>query len=102
MRNLSTAVCGVVLLLSVIGLAFSFRAPGGQEQPGEAPEVTFTPSGDKVEAYDFLEVTLAVPKPTAKNPFTDVSVTGQFRRGDDPPVSVEGFCDSQDGTTYRI
>src|SRR5581483_7618543 len=105
MRNLSTAVCGVVLSLLVIGMAFSLWAPSGQEQAGQAgdaPEVTFTPSGAKVEAYDFLEVTLAVRKPTAKNPFTDVSVTGQFRREDDPPMSIEGFCDSQDGTTYHI
>src|SRR5207244_6131771 len=106
MRKLSTAFCGgLVLSLSAIGLFLSLQAPGREGQPGKAddgPEVTFTPSSDKVEAYDFVEVTLGVRKPTAKNPFTDVSVTGQFRREGDSPVSVEGFCDSQDGGTYRI
>src|SRR5262249_26875253 len=68
----------------------------------DGPEVTFTPSADKVEAYDFLEVTLGVRKPTAKNPFTDVSVSGQFQREGGEQTTVEGFCDAADGSTYRI
>jgi hypothetical protein len=105
MRKLFSALCGlVVLLLSVIGLSLSLPSsrPDEPARAAEAPEVTFTPSSNKVEAYDFLEVTLGVRKPTAKNPFTDVAVTGQFRREDDKPVAVEGFCDAADGSTYRI
>jgi hypothetical protein len=106
MRKLFTVHCSAIVLpLSLVVLSLSLPAPGRDPQPGRAgdtPEVTFTPSSGKIEAYDFLEVTLGVRKPTAKNPFTDVSVAGQFRREGDPPVSVEGFCDSQDGTTYRI
>ena len=72
-------------------------------QPPDAPAVAFAQSVDKVEAYDFVEVTVTVPKPTAKNPFTDVTVTGQFARAEDGKlVAVEGFCDSADGGTYRI
>jgi hypothetical protein len=59
-------------------------------------------SSAKVDAYDFLEVTLAVKGPTPKNPFTDVSVAGQFGPEGTDPVSVQGFCDAADGSTYRI
>ena len=55
-----------------------------------------------MEAYDFVEVTLNVKRPTAKNPFTDVNVTGSFQHAADAPINVEGFCDSMDGSTYRI
>jgi hypothetical protein len=106
MRNLATIRHGALLLpLSLICLILSVKAPGYGHQAaaaGDGPEVTFTPSSDKIEAYDFIEVTLAVKMPTAKNPFTDVSVTGQFQRESDTPLAVEGFCDSADGGTYRI
>ncbi len=68
----------------------------------DARIVTFNQSADKVEAYDFVEVTASVAKPTAKNPFTDVAFTGQFQRNDADPVTVHGFCDSADGSVYRI
>jgi hypothetical protein len=100
MRAASVALCGLVVL-SLFALN---RSPWVPETVAadDVPEVTFTPSADKVEAYDFLELTLAVRKPTAKNPFTDVTVTGQVQREGEPPLSVEGFCDSADGGTYRI
>jgi hypothetical protein len=69
----------------------------------DAPASTFAQSADKVEAYDFVEVTVTVPKPTAKNPFTDVTVTGRFTPVDGGnPLAAEGFCDSADGGTYRL
>src|SRR5262249_41225467 len=76
----------------------------GAEFPrsGEGPAISFTQSSDKVAAYDFLEVTLAVKGSTAKNPFTDVSILGQFGPEGTDPISVDGFCDAADGTTYRI
>jgi hypothetical protein len=102
MRHLSTILCGALFLLVVV-LVSQVSAPGKQALAADdAPEVTFTPSGEKVETYDFLEVTLAVKKPTAKNPFTDVTVTGKMQRENDPGVSVQGFCDSADGGTYRV
>jgi hypothetical protein len=93
---LSLAAMGTSRFLAGSGPAGP--APG----PGDAPGVTFTPSADKVEAHDFLEVTLTVRQPAARNPFTDVAVSGQFQRAGDPAVAVEGFCDSNDGATYRI
>jgi hypothetical protein len=106
MRSLFAVLCSaLVLSLSGVVLGLAFKAPA-KEKVGLAAEenleVSFKASADKVEAYDFLEVTLGVARPAVKNPFTDVSVTGQFQRQDDPPTSVEGFCDALDGRTYRI
>lgn len=65
-------------------------------------KVTFEQSAAEIDAYDFVEVTLKVAGPTAKNPFRDAIVTGQFERQGSPPSNVEGFCDSPDGTVYRL
>jgi hypothetical protein len=98
MRYLATLFfCGALLA----GLSADLHRRGRGQAP-ETPDVTFAQSSDKVEAYDFVEVTVTVPKPNAKNPFTEVALSGQFRRGDAAPVAVQGFCDSADGGTYRI
>jgi hypothetical protein len=106
MRHLLTVlVGGALFLLPAAGLLAPGTAPERDGQPPPAddgPAVTFTQSADRVEGYDFVEVTAAVDKATAHNPFTDVTVTGQFRRAKDDPVSVEGFCDAADGSKYRI
>jgi hypothetical protein len=66
-------------------------------------DVAFSQSGQSVEAYDFVEVTLNVSKPDARNPFTDVTVRGHFEKtsGADK-LSVTGFCDASDGSVFRI
>jgi hypothetical protein len=105
MRTFSAVFACVVLFLLGFSLVLSFGAPGQEKARSAAddgPEVTFIPAADKVEACDFVEATLNVKKAAAKNPFTDVAVTGRFQREGDPAVSVEGFCDSADGGTYRI
>src|SRR5437868_4138676 len=92
------------LLLSSVGALWLVNAADQGDNASAAddgPEVTFTPSADKVEAYDFLELTLGVRNPSAKNPFTDVSVGGQFRREGGDVTIIEGFCDAADGGTYR-
>jgi hypothetical protein len=65
-------------------------------------DVTFVQSADEVERYDFVEVTATVPPPQAANPFTDVEVKGTFGLKGQPPVPVDGFCDSADGRVFRI
>ena len=60
-------------------------------------QVTLAPAPANVEAYDFVEATLNVTAPDAANPFTDVAVSGSFGK-----TAVEGFCDSADGSVYRI
>jgi hypothetical protein len=64
--------------------------------------VSFAPSADEVDAHDFLEVTVTVEGPSAKNPFTDASVSGWLRREGGERVEVAGFADSDDGSVHRI
>jgi hypothetical protein len=93
MRYLSAS-----LLVGVFLLALVLRQSPAQQNLA----IASTQSSDKVEAYDFVEVTLKVEKPTAANPFTDVSVTGQFNREGADSATVTGFCDSSDGSVYRV
>jgi hypothetical protein len=66
-------------------------------------DVAFSQSAATVAAYDFVEVTLQVGAPPAGNPFTEASVTGSFgMEGSAERVKVDGFCDSADGTLFRI
>jgi hypothetical protein len=65
--------------------------------------VTFSPAGNSVEAYDFLEVTINVAGPDAPNPFTDVALSGSFgKAGTNQRKNVDGFSDSPDGSVFRI
>jgi hypothetical protein len=66
-------------------------------------KVSFTQSAPTIEAYDFVEVAAKVSWPRARNPFTDGSLTGWFEPGDGAKRwQVEGFCDSEDGSVFRI
>ena len=65
-------------------------------------KIDFSQSAEVIEAYDFLEVTLKVENPSVASPFTDVVVEGQFAGDGRQPVEVPGFCDSEDGSTFRI
>lgn len=68
-----------------------------------AKDVSFSPAAGSVEAYDFLEVTVNVAGPDARNPFTDVTLLGSFAKaGANERRNVEGFCDSPDGSVFRI
>ena len=69
---------------------------------GAPRHVSFSQSSAKVETYDFLEIAVRVEQPDAGNPFTETQVTGRFRRGNEPYVAVEGFCDAADGSRYCI
>ena len=64
--------------------------------------VAFSQSVQSVEAFDFVEIKLNVESPDAKNPFTGATVEGRFEKADEPPIAVNGFCDSVDGSVYRI
>jgi hypothetical protein len=56
-----------------------------------------------VDAYDYVEVTLAVSGDDARNPFTDASVRGSFgKSGEAARNPVDGFCDSADGSVFRV
>ena len=66
-------------------------------------EVRFSQSAASVAAYDFLEVSLEVGGPFSGNPFTEAKFDGSFGpAGGSGRVHVDGFCDSADGTQFRI
>src|SRR5262245_37291828 len=70
--------------------------------------VQFTQSARTVDCYDFVEVTITVANPPKINPFTETDVTGVLFREPGkaacklPPLKVDGFCDSEDGSVFRI
>ena len=65
--------------------------------------VSFSQSAQSIESYDDVEVTANVSWPHARNPFTDSSFTGWFESADGTRrLQVEGFCDSDDGSVFRI
>ncbi len=66
-------------------------------------KVTFSPAASPVETYDFVEITVNVADPDAANPFTAATLTGAFgKAGDGTRWNVDGFCDSPDGSVFRI
>ncbi|HTY89174.1 MAG TPA: DUF5060 domain-containing protein [Candidatus Acidoferrum sp.] len=83
----------LLLLILAAGIGGADAAPAA---------VRFSPNAVSVDVYDFLEVTLAVERPDATNPFTEVEVTGEFGRPGSAPLRVDGFCDSPDGRIYQI
>lgn len=83
----------LVLVLAAVGPTLLPAAPSG---------IRFSQSAQEIETYDFVEVTLKTDEPDAKNPFMDVSVHGQFNHSDGKAMRVDGFCDSLDGSVFRI
>lgn len=70
---------------------------------GAPANVAFSQSATSVAAYDFVEVSLHVDAPAVKNPFLEAAVTGSFGLVDSAArIKVDGFCDSSDGTLFRI
>jgi hypothetical protein len=70
---------------------------------GVPVSINLTQSAQTVEAYDYVEVTLNVASPDAKNPFTEAAVSGQFGKvGENRRLAVDGFCDSADGSVFRV
>lgn len=85
-------------MLLVVALIAMFNG----SSRGESAKLRFSQSASEVETYDFVEVRVAVEKPDAANPFTDVTVQGKFSREGAEPLGVDGFCDSADGSLFRI
>jgi hypothetical protein len=84
----------VLVTAAVYPFAIALAAPS---------DVTFAQASSSADTYDFVEVTLNVKNPDARNPFTDVSVSGSFEMtATGRHWQVEGFCDSPDGAVYRI
>lgn len=90
-------------LCARMALALAALSALASDEYAAPADVSFKPSASSVDAYDFVEVTIAIAKPDARNPFTDASVTGSFEPENGGQGShVDGFCDSPDGSVYRI
>jgi hypothetical protein len=86
-------------LAATLALVAVLLAGGLRSAPRQ---VTFGATATPVGAYDVFEITVTVEAPDAANCFTDAQVTGELRGAGRPPLRVDGFCDSRDGTTYRV
>src|ERR1044071_4439962 len=88
------------LLFQCVGLlASALIAPTVQAAGG----VSFSQPVEALEAYDFIEVTARVDEPGPGNPFLETKLTGSFAKADGTDRrTVEGFCDSSDGSVFRI
>jgi Protein of unknown function (DUF4038)/Domain of unknown function (DUF5060)/Putative collagen-binding domain of a collagenase len=95
MSKISAAFIQILILV----LSFELQTSASW---GDEPRIAFEQSTTRVAAYDFVEITIKVDGLAAKNPFTDVAVTGQFRSKEGEPIAVDGFCDSADGKLFRI
>ena len=99
-RVLDTAGFGWVWLFACLLLLGGTHPSSMRGSPGE---ITLSQSAQSVQAYDFVEIALKVAAPDARNPFTDVSVEGQFgKREASQRLSVDGFCDASNGSVFRI
>jgi hypothetical protein len=65
--------------------------------------VSFSQSAQEIDVYDFVEMTVQTRGLDINNPFVDANISGQFKCvTESQSISVEGFCDSQDGSICRI
>jgi len=90
MLNRGLGMIGIALLASGCDLAVPLR-------------VEFLSARSVVDAYDYVEIVADVGIPRPSNPFTDVSFEGTFAMiGGARSWHVDGFCDDDDGRTFRI
>jgi hypothetical protein len=94
--------CKATLVIIMFPVVFSISLLYTPLVHGSLSDVKFMQSAQTVDVYDFVEVILQVDEQDAGNPFTDVAVEGQFGRQGDQQVRVDGFCDSSDGSKFRI
>jgi len=67
-----------------------------------AKEVTVSQNLREVDTYHFAEVTVAVSRPDVSNPFAEAELTGVFGKKGGAEKRVIGFCDSEDGSVFKI
>ena len=70
---------------------------------GLTQPLAVTISSPTIEVFDYLEITIRPHKPDTRiNPFKDVRVSAVFQADSGSPVAIEGFCDSQDGSVFKV
>ena len=69
---------------------------------GAAPQARFVDPTSAVKVFDFAEITVHITDPDIANPFTDATLEATFQGDDGKPITVDGFCDAQDGSVFRV
>jgi hypothetical protein len=102
LHELLTAIARPVFRAGAIILVLlAMMSPANGASTGPE-DIAFSQSQAAVEAYDFVEVSIHVKALHVRNPFTDAKVEGNFGKAGHQPIFVRGFCDSEDGSVYRI
>jgi hypothetical protein len=84
----------LILLTLLLAPTLLLRAEG---------PIAFTQSAPTTAVFAFVEIAANVKRPVMRNPFIDGSITGEFEQdGSSNRVAVDGFCDSPDGSLYRV
>lgn len=60
------------------------------------------PAKNEVETFGLYEIVLKASAKGTDNPFTDVSVMGWFTHETGKTDSIEGFCDDQGGSVFKV
>jgi hypothetical protein len=101
--------CSILTFLFLLALLNSACSknesdPITKDSPSAQGErVIFSQSSESIECYNFVEVTMRVLRPVARNPFTGISVSGHFSQvGQGNDLVADGFCDSPDGSIFRV
>lgn len=66
------------------------------------PRAEFLQSAKTTDTYRFIEVEARIHDGSLENPFTDARLDGSMEDPSGGKSRVEGFCDSQDGSVFRI
>ena len=91
--------------VSLLAWMFVFTAvvtstPAGAQ---DSANIQFNQSSTSVAVFDFLEITARVKAAASGNPFIDASLSGDFAtKGSAGSTHIDGFCDSADGSLFRI
>jgi len=64
--------------------------------------VVVEPGQATIPCFDVYEIVVLSKPPPSGNPFTNVKVHATFTPQNGPPVKVEGFCDDQKGSIFRV
>ena len=90
-------------IIAVVAWLAVLLVPSNSLRAATPEPVAFAQSAPATGVFEFIEVTATVRTPLAHNPFTDAALTGDFEpAGSAPGAAIEGFCDSTNGSVYRI
>lgn len=84
------------MTVAFLGLAACLVFSGANS----APAILKAPTA--VKRFDPAEFAIQIASPQFANPFVEADVTGEFTPAGGQAVQVQGFCDSQDGSLFRL